>query len=207
MILQQVMDSQAKIRLLEKLADRTGSFSISDLSRFSDLPKSTVSLVVVDWEKAGLVHSRVHGRNKIVAINRKFYLLPEIKKIIGKTKDFNRPLINKVMSLKILRSRRVKAVVAFGSRMGKDFTAQSDLDVLIVLDDTHPPVSERLVEEFVKLTNETDIRHSPVLMSPEDFAARVEEKDHFIKNVLGQGNILKGVKWIEHIQASPRPGK
>jgi len=84
-LIQQLINSNSKILLLEKLLDKPSAFSVSELGRLSDIPKATVSVIVNDWEKAGLVESEQQGRNKLVKINRKFYLLAELKKIFEKS--------------------------------------------------------------------------------------------------------------------------
>lgn len=87
-LIQQLINSDSKILLLEKLADKKSVFSVSELGRLAGIPKATVSVIVIDWEKAGLVESQHQGRNKLIKINQKFFLLAELKKIFRKTSDF-----------------------------------------------------------------------------------------------------------------------
>ena len=62
--------------------------------------------------------------------------------------------------------------------------------------------SEQIMEEAVKSSGRTGIRFSPVLMGKKDFQTRVKEKDRFTQNILAEGKVLKGGKWIEHVQAT-----
>ena len=203
MIVQDILDSKQKIKLLGWLADRPGSFSISELSRACDLPKATVSTIINDWDKAGLVLIRHQGRNKMAELNKKFYLLPEIKRIFGKSKDFHRPLLKKLESMPVLKKQGVLAVLVFGSRVRGSFTSKSDLDILVVVEDKESKVAEEAFEKIIKLSGETGITHSPTVMDKHDIIERVREKDQFIKNVLSKGEILKGGKWIERLQTPP----
>ena len=202
-MLKRVIDSEAKARLLEKMLERPGaSFSVSGLGRLADLSKASVSNIVSEWEKSGVMLSRREGRNKMVCINAKYYLLPELKMIFAKTKDFQKPLAEELKKMHSLKKKEVKAVVVFGSRARKDFTHFSDFDVLVVMENKGCKASEQIMEEAVKSSGRTGIRFSPVLMGKKDFQARVKEKDRFTQNILAEGKVLKGGKWIEHVQAT-----
>lgn len=198
-----LVDSKSKAKLLVKLLERPGSsFSVSELGRLAGLPKASVSVIVAQWEKAGLVWSKEQGRNKLVFINSKFYLLPELKRIFEKTRNVQKPLLKQLELMPALKSRKVKAVVVFGSRMRQDFSHASDLDVLVGLEGNDSKVSERILEGFVKATKKTGVRFSPVILGKKDIQNRWKEKDNFIKNILSEGKIIKGGKWIEHIQTA-----
>ncbi|MFH1257221.1 MAG: nucleotidyltransferase domain-containing protein [Candidatus Diapherotrites archaeon] len=202
-MLQTLIDSDAKTRLLEKLFERPGvSLSVSELGRIAGLSKASVSNIVSEWEKSGLALSAHEGRNKMVCINCKFYLLPELKRIFEKTKDFQKPLVEELRKMPSLKNKEVKAVIMFGSRAGKDFTHYSDFDVLVVVENSNSNLSERIMEESVKVSEITGIRFSPVIMGTKDFNDRWKEKDKFIQNILKEGRALKGGKWIGNIQAS-----
>lgn len=206
-LLQQLLDSKSKILLLEKLSDRPQAFSVSELARLASLPKATVSGIVSDWEKAGLALCEHQGRNKLVRINQKFYLLPELKKIFSKTADFQAPLLKTLSSLKSLKNKKVKATAVFGSRTKKDFSYQSDLDVLVVLENKDSKIAEEIMEEFSKATVETGIKFYPTLLDSEEMRHRLIEKDQFTQKIIKEGNFLKGRNWIEHLQTTLGSGK
>lgn len=194
-----MINSDSKILLMEKLIDKPAAFSVSELGRLAGIPKATVSVIVTDWEKAGLVLAEYQGRNKLVKINRKFYLLPEMKKFFKKSSDFQKPLIKILESSEILKNFKIKSVVVFGSRAGKDFSHQSDFDILIGLGQKNNGLEAKIVEEFVNATVKTGIRFSPVILEKKEIKSRLKEKDLFIQNILKEGKIIKGRNWIEHI--------
>ena len=202
-VLQQLVDSKSKILLLARFLDKPQAFSVSELSRLAGLPKATASVIVSEWEKAGLVLSEEQGRNKLVRFNPKFYLLPDLKKIFRKTANFQDPLLKKLKSMGVLKARDIKAVVVFGSRTRGDFLHSSDLDVLIVVENKNSPLVETVVAQFVKATNSTNIRFSPVILDAKEVRDRWVEKDSFIRNILREGKLLKGGDFIEHLQAAP----
>ncbi|HZX19927.1 MAG TPA: nucleotidyltransferase domain-containing protein [archaeon] len=203
-IILSLVDSKSKKTLMSKIfGHRNHDFTVSELGRLADLPKSTVSTITTDWEKTGLIKSVIQGRNKIISLNKKFYLLPELERIFEKTRDFQKPLVDALLSLPSLKKKGVKAVVLFGSRTRNDFTHASDLDVLIAAEDKSDDVVESIFEDFGKASEKTGVRFSPIIMQKKDIKTRWKEQDLFIKNVLNKGKILKGGKWIEHIQTAP----
>ena len=203
-ILSGLIDSQSKARLMAKILDRPNAvFSVSELGRLSDLSKASVSVIITQWERTGLVLSRRQGRNKLVSLNRGFYLLPELQKISEKAKDFQKPLVDMLLSLPVLKSHKVKAIVLFGSRARKDFSNFSDLDVLIGVEKKDDPIAERISEEFVHATTRSGVRFSPVVLAKSEIRERRKEKDHFLQNILSEGKIIAGAKWLERIQTAP----
>jgi|SRR3989338_5897881 len=201
-LVQQLLDSKAKVMLLSKLLDKQGSFSVSELARLAGLPKATVSGIVIAWEKAGLVLAEQQGRNKLVRINQKFYLLPELKKIFEKTGNFQKPLFKELRKMAAFKNPEAKAIVVFGSRARNDFSHASDFDVLICIEKKDSANTEEIVEEFVKATQKTGTRFSPVFLDKAEIKARLREKDRFIKNILTEGKILKGSEWLGHLQTA-----
>ncbi len=203
-ILLRLIDSKSKSRLLARLLERpNASFSVSELGRLADLPKASVSVVVTQWQGEGLVLAKQQGRNKLVSINSKYYLLPELKKIFEKTKNFQKPLLDQLKSLPILKSPKIKAVVVFGSRIKGGYSHASDLDVLVGLENKDDPITERAMEEFVAATEKTGVRFSPIFLGKKEIRIRWKEKDRLLLNILNGGRIIKGGKWVEHIQTAP----
>lgn len=201
-LVQQILDSKSKILLMEKILSHKSVFSVSQLSRLCSLPKATVSRIIKDWEKSGLIVSQEQGRNKLISINQNFYLLPELKRIFEKTRDFQKPLIDRLKAMQVIKSRNVKAIVVFGSRTRRDFLHASDLDVMVALEDKNNPITEKIAEAFVQASMQTGITFSHVFLDKKEIKMRWKEKDEFIRNILTKGKILKGGKWLEHLQAA-----
>ena len=203
-ILRKLVDSESKSRLLARLLERPGSvFSVSEMGRLADLPKASVSAIITGWERDGLVLSRLQGRNKLVSLNPKFYLLPELKRISEKTMDFQRPLMEELKSMPVLKDSKIRAVVVFGSRARGGYSAASDLDVLVAIENKNAPLTEQIVEGFVKSSERIGVRLSPTLLDKNEIKSRLREKDKFILNIFNEGKILKGGDWLKHLQTAP----
>jgi len=204
-MISKLLDSNGKSVLLGKVVDSKHSFSVSELARFSSLPKATVSRIVKDWEEAGLISMEFQGRNKLVKINKKFYLLPELIKIFGKAANFQAPLIARLKKA-TLKKPEIKAIVVFGSRARGDFNSGSDLDILVATGKKSAE-TEELFDELARAATDTGVSFSPVFLNSGEIRSRLLEKDSFILNVLSQGKIIKGEKWLGNIQAASRHSK
>lgn len=198
-MVQGLLDSKSKVALLGLLLERPHAFSVSELGRLAGIPKATVSLIVKDWEKTGLVLVEQQGRNKLVRINQRFYLLPSLRAIFDGSRNFHKPLFAKAKSLAALKAPQVLAVVAFGSRVRKDFSHASDLDVLIVVKNKNSPQVEKISRAFAGLTTANGVLFSPVFMDKKEAQTRRKEHDSFLLNVLKDGKILKGAVWLGNL--------
>jgi len=199
-----LIDSKSKKKLLEKLIESgKNEYSISELGRLANLPKATVSTIITQWGKIGAIISREHGRNKLISINQHFYILPELKKILEKTRNPQKILIKNLKSLLVLKNPHVKTVIIFGSRTRDDYTHFSDLDILIEIENKNHAITEKITEELVKETEKTGIHYSPIIMEKKEIETRIKEKDKLIHNILLEGKIIKGGKWFEHLQTAP----
>ncbi|VVC00508.1 Nucleotidyltransferase domain protein [uncultured archaeon] len=203
MLVGDILDSKSKAALFERLVCRSASFSVSDLSRLSGLSKPTVSGVVIEWEGAGLVSCEQQGRNKMVSLNKGFYLLPELRAMFSKANGRQGELIKRLESVEALGSKEIAAVIVFGSRARNDFIGKSDLDVLVVLGGKSNRIPEDAVESLVEVSAEMGVKYSPTFISREELLSRARGNDIFIKNILAEGKVIKGADFIGNLQRAP----
>ncbi|VVB99691.1 Uncharacterised protein [uncultured archaeon] len=194
-LLQEILGSKPKIGLLERIIDSEESFSMRDLARLGGMPKSTVSLVVNDWQKAGLLDSQAIGNAKVVKINRKFALYPYLAGLFGGNGKIMDSAIKKIESSKALKSKDVVCAILFGSLAKKDVSGQSDADLLVI---TKKSISEGhpLNSLWDSLYGEIPFLPAPVFMTKKEAMERLKEKDGFMLNVFRHGIALKGRDWF-----------
>lgn len=114
-LLQEILGSKSKIELLDKILDSKDSFSVRELARLSNLPKSTVAILVEDWQRAGLLSAQSVGKTKIVKLNQKFVLYPVLKRLFSSNKKIAEDTISKIKNNRFLQSKEVVCAVVFGS--------------------------------------------------------------------------------------------
>jgi len=195
-VLQEILGSKSKIELLEKILESNDSFSVRELSRMSGLPKSTVALIVEEWQKASLLSSQAIGKTKMVKVNKKFSLYSTLKKLFSSNKKAMEQTIKQIKTSRLLASKEVVCAIVFGSLAKKKISSQSDADILII---TKKPVSGNspLNKLWQSLYSRISLLPSPVFLTEKQVLGRLKENDHFINNVFKHGIALKGGSWFD----------
>lgn len=97
-------------------------------------------------------------------------------------------LMGAVERLKRLRS--VRMVVLFGSRQQGSVHPDSDLDLLVVIDDPSPPLERQmLVEETVGI-EEMVVPVDIICLTPARLEERLQEGSIFLSRILTEGRVL-----------------
>lgn len=190
------MGSKSKIELLDKIIDSEESFSVRELARLGGLPKSTVSLIVEEWRKAGLLNSQTIGKTKVIRINKKFALHQILLKLFARSKKNTEEIIAKIKKSRLLQSKGVVCAVVFGSLAKKNISSLSDADILIVIKKKAPKKSP-LNSLWQELYGKLPLLPAPVFLTEKQVLGRLKEKDAFIANVFNYGIALKGGKWFD----------
>jgi predicted nucleotidyltransferase len=96
-------------------------------------------------------------------------------------------LLRVTEELKTSFSDRLKAVVAFGSRVRGDFHSESDFDILVIIE--NPTISDE--EKIIKIISDeeerTGIPYGPVIKSLEAFEKERQFKTGFYLNIMKEG--------------------
>ena len=196
MLLQEIFGSKSKIGLLAKVIDSKESFSVRELARLGGLPKSTVSLIVDEWQKTGLLDGQTIGKTKVLRINPLFPLYPAMLNIFSENEKIMDKIISTIKKSRVLRSGDVICAIVFGSLAKKSASSQSDADILII---TKEQFSEKhsLNNLWKELYQKIPLLPTPVFLTKKQVLGRLKEKDEFIANVFRHGIALKGGDWFD----------
>lgn len=94
---------------------------------------------------------------------------------------------------------RLKAVIAFGSRVRGDFHGESDFDVLVVVDKLSVDDEIKIIRIFSEEEAQTGIPYEPVIKSLAVFEKERLYKTGFYRNIMKEGviffdSIIRGQK-------------
>ncbi len=89
--------------------------------------------------------------------------------------------------LRLALGERLKYVIAFGSRVRGDFTADSDFDILIVIEKPDLNDEIRTIRIVSEEEDKTGIPYVPVVKSLEVFKKEKEFKTGFYQNLKQEG--------------------
>jgi predicted nucleotidyltransferase len=100
---------------------------INEMARKFKLDSGNLTRKLAEFEKEGILKSRLSGKQKYFSISKSFSLLKEYKQIIQKTIGFEHILKESLSDLK-----GIKKVVLFGSYAEDSLDLLSDIDLLVV---------------------------------------------------------------------------
>ena len=130
----------------------------------------------------GLVTARAFGNQKHYQANRQSPLFAELCNITAKTSGLAEPLR---AALKPLASK-IKAAFVYGSIAKRQYTASSDIDLMIVSDSISYADCYSVIEAA---TSRLGRPLNPTIYTSKEFAKRVKEGNSFLTKVLSQPKI------------------
>jgi predicted nucleotidyltransferase len=82
----------------------------------------------------------------------------------------------------------VARIVAFGSRVRGDFSGESDLDLLVVLDDI--TAKEDAIRFIFRIERKHDVPLSPVIYTTDEYAMNRKLGSGFVANIEREGVVI-----------------
>lgn len=148
---------------------------------------------------SGLVLTSKEGRQRYYSANPNSIIFSEIQGIVVKTFGLLDPVRD---ALKPFGKKIVLAFI-FGSVARGEDTSKSDIDLLIVARGVR---YTDLMGRLIKTEKIVGRPVNPTLYSPEEFAAKIKNENHFVRRVIRQPRILV-VGTDDEIDALAEPSK
>jgi predicted nucleotidyltransferase len=82
----------------------------------------------------------------------------------------------------------IARIVAFGSRVRGDFSSESDLDLLVILDDIS--AREDVVRFIFRIERKHDVSLSPVIYTIDEYAMNRKLGSGFVANIEREGVVI-----------------
>ncbi|MBI3300044.1 MAG: MarR family transcriptional regulator [Elusimicrobia bacterium] len=190
-LLDDILGPSAKLsvlRILFRQDDLTGR----EVARRADLSPRAASQALTRLVEAGVVRRKPAGQAHLFSVNRRrrgaFSALGELFAAEqGLSGSIGRYVAKTAGGSCV-------AVAVFGSYARGTAVSQSDLDVMVLLDDARvaPKVSELFAERAGAFHDEFGLRLSPYVISTAEFAARFKRNDALIKAVVREGRVVAG---------------
>lgn len=184
----------AVLRLLCREAELTGR----EIARKTGLSPRAAQQALQELYAAGVVHRKAAGASYLFSLNRARY---EVKNILAPLFEGERGLAAAMTEelRKALPGKGVVSVIIFGSVARGESGRGSDLDIMILLEDTldvrkaAAGVREKGGEFLAKFGTVV----SPYVVSRRDFISRFDKKDKLIRNVVREGRVVYGEHFEE----------
>ena len=167
---------KARSLVLELLFCRPSErFHIREIIRILGIGQGSVQREIDNLVACGLCISVSEGGRRYIQANRNCPVFSEVKGILEKTVGIAVGL-EKILS----NYPEIKIAFLFGSMARNQERNDSDIDLLIIGEIRFRKIVGLLSPEQRRLGREIN----PVLYSIEEFRTRVEEKDHFVSELL-----------------------
>lgn len=191
-ILEDLLGQKSKVsilRLLLREEDLTGR----EIARRSGLSPRAAQKTLLDLHKKGIVAKKVAGASHLFSLKKDHYVVERmLSPLFVKEQELFKALIEELM--KRLPGKGVLSVVVFGSTARGDSRYGSDLDVLIV---TNNSASKKRIADTVREHNDEFYRKfgmpiSPYVVPVGDLGRRFDKKDKLIRNIFEEGLTVWG---------------
>jgi predicted nucleotidyltransferase len=175
--LEELFSSQARVAILKLLLLNAGNrFYLREIASLTDQPVQAVQRELPKLERMGLLDHTVDGNRKYYQVNRDCPIFPELKSIFLKTVglgDALREYLSKQVG-------GIEVAFIYGSYAKGEESIASDIDLFVVGSIGLMELSTALAPARSELAREIN----PVMMTPQEFEAKVATKNHFVLSVL-----------------------
>lgn len=176
--------SEARRRLLSLFfSDPTREYHLRDLARLIGMSIGAVQNVVRKLDREGLLKRRTLGNLALFSLNQQHPLYSELEAVVTKTIGIA-PQLARALS----RTNGVRLAFIYGSyvsvfsKSGSTWTAESDVDLLVV-GDADPRTISGITRDLGTLTNR-QINYT--VLAAQEVLEKIAKRDSFIGEVLSK---------------------
>jgi DNA-binding transcriptional ArsR family regulator len=174
--LAELLSSRGRAEIFRLLFGPTrGELHVRELERRTGLSDATVRQELKKLSRLGVVEARRDGNRTCYRANDVHPLYPDIRNLVLKTSG-----LTDVLREALDGAGDVELAFVFGSIASNTAKAHSDIDLMVIGTIGLRQLSKRLSGLEAKLGREVN----PHVLTPEEFARRAGERDHFITAVL-----------------------
>lgn len=181
-----ILGSRTKVKLLRALMPLSRPVSLREAARLAGTSAAGALGAMEHLTAMGVTERREASGQHLYTVNRDSYLFGVLSGLFA-AEDARRQAL--FQALRDALGPMAKAAAVFGSRARGDDRPDSDLDLLVVIEDEsgEEGVWEHLVELQPKVQREFGLRLSPVVLGLERLRERAREGDPFVEAVAAEG--------------------
>jgi predicted nucleotidyltransferase len=175
--LEELFSSQARVAILKLLLLNAGRrFYLREIASLTDQPVRAVQRELPKLDRIGLISHEVDGNRKYYQVDKDCPIFPELKSIFLKTVGLGDALREHLSE----RAGDIEVAFVYGSYASGDERLDSDVDLFVVGTIGARELSGVLATVKSDLAREIN----PVIMTPQEFAAKVASENHFVLSLL-----------------------
>jgi predicted nucleotidyltransferase len=175
-MIEKLFTSATRITLLsEFMLNPEREYYLRQLCAMHDLAPRSVGLELANLESIGLITRRPAGKTIFYIANRSHILFPELQRIFIKTVGLADVVRNALEPF----TANISLAFTYGSFAKGDFSAESDVDLMIIGQVSSFQLSETLGRAGQQLGREIN----SAIFPENEARERLANNDHFFKNV------------------------
>ncbi len=176
-MLKALFSSNTRVKLLHTfLLNPDEEYFIRELTRKLDEQINSIRRELDNLKKIGLLKSKMRNRKKYYFLNHDFPIFQELRSIFLKGSNTDDELVNKLLQI-----GAIELLVLHGAFIGKDAAVD-----LLVVGDVNKSELQNLLASATK--PKSDVKFA--LMTRKEFLYRLECKDKFVHQILGDPSSL-----------------
>jgi predicted nucleotidyltransferase len=181
--LEELFSSQARVAILKLLLLNGGKrFYLREIASLTEQPVRAVQRELPRLERIGLLGHTVEGNRKYYQVNRDCSIYPELKSIFLKTVGLGDALREHLNGA----AGDIEVAFIYGSYARGEEKLDSDIDLFVVGTIGARELSGLLATAKSELAREVN----PVVMTPQEFVAKVASGNHFVLSLLDEPKIF-----------------
>ena len=164
-----------------------------EVARRAGLSPRAASLALSNLVAAGVIQRRQAGGSHFFSVNgHRHVVVSGLRPLFALEESLPSAIGDRIMEA--VGRHKCVSVAIFGSFARSESVHGSDLDVLVLLDDSArvPRVRDLLDERAGKFHDSFGIRLSPYVVSAAEFAQRFKKDDRLIKAMVREARIIAG---------------
>lgn len=185
-----VLGTVGNVRVLRVLATDPSGHSAPHLARTAGLSPQGTRLVLATLSRQQLVTVRGSGRSHLYFLNEASPLAQAVGGLFQSEQRRWDELLATIRAMLAKHGRHLMSAWLYGSVARGEDTAQSDVDVALLVSDQS--VGERVRDDLADLGAAQQLEISVVALTPGELAA-LPSDDRWWEGVVQDGKVLKGV--------------
>lgn len=189
--LNDIIGNRVQLKLLRVLVRNKGSFTGRELARLIGYSQNQTSLALKELERNGLVVWQTAGRSHLYSVDPENILITDLLEAAFRLEDSLLESLADVFSREV--GRDLFALVLFGSIARSEERPNSDIDLVIVVQDNAnlEKVGDRVAEASAIVTRRFGNQAMPITVKKSDYEKKTRAKKGLWREIAETGvNIL-----------------
>lgn len=179
-----------RLKIFKNLLDRPNrDWNITDISEASGVSQPTTTRIVREMEDEKIISTRKKGNMKFVELEKRRH----VKELVNVFNEEHRPMRETAVDfVKELEEDipEVKKCLLFGSVARGTADLESDIDILVLVEEENQEIKNRIMLKAERVEEETGYPLSTTIMGLETYGMHLKEGSQFSESVERDKEVL-----------------